>query len=359
MDPDEFQRVTPDARAKEKFLLVDPVGVTDSPLVDAKPLQPASQRQVSLEKLLNKAASHGITVEEAAALGSRLAKLDQQITPAERDELAELGGGETVRQIAQALERATDDEAQEAAFLSGGADAQRALVLDAVRTLAERPELRERVLTIRRKYDLPYDEHTIDRVRSVEGRLITDSHAPQTTLEDWRQYMAEHRDEIAVLRVAFDDLRRDPVAVYQSLKRLAARIEAPPHRWTPTVLWTAYERLGIAKGNGGRRGLPELMTILRYELGLDTELRPYRTVVDANLKNWLARQEQQGVHLSEEQVWWVRKIAATLANRLCVTPDDLGGVPFTERDGLDGFVRDFGDDRAEDVLDDLNRSLSA
>jgi type I restriction enzyme R subunit len=55
MDADDFQSVTPDARAKEKFLLVDAVGVTDSPLVDAKPLQPASERQVSLEKLLNRA----------------------------------------------------------------------------------------------------------------------------------------------------------------------------------------------------------------------------------------------------------------------------------------------------------------
>lgn len=68
--PGRVQRVTPDAGAKEKFLLVDPIGVTDSPLVDAKPLQPASQRQVSLEKLLNRAASQGITVDDASALAS-------------------------------------------------------------------------------------------------------------------------------------------------------------------------------------------------------------------------------------------------------------------------------------------------
>ena len=52
IDADEFQTVTPDAVGKTKFLLVDAVGVTDSPLVEAKPLQPVSQRRASLRQLL-------------------------------------------------------------------------------------------------------------------------------------------------------------------------------------------------------------------------------------------------------------------------------------------------------------------
>ncbi|MBF6470103.1 hypothetical protein IU427_33870 [Nocardia beijingensis] len=266
--------------------------------------------------------------------------------------------GETITEIAHGLERATDEEAQEQAFQSGGEEAQRQLVLDAVHTLAERPVLRERILTIRRKYDMPYDEHTIDRVMSVEARLVG-QHTPQQTVEDWRQYMATNIDEIAALRVAFSDPTRDPADVYKSLKRLAAKIESPPYRWTPEILWRAYQRLGIAKGNGGRKGVPELMAILRYELGLDSELRPYRRMVEENLRNWLARQEQQGARYTIDQVWWIDKIAVTLASRLCVTPDDLDGVPFTERGGADGFIREFGDDRAEQLLDELNRTLPA
>lgn len=358
IDPDEFQRVTPDARTKEKFLLVDPVGVTDSPLVDAKPLQPATQRQVSLEKLLNRAASQGITVDEAAALASRLSKLDLQITPAEREELAELAGGETLKQTAQGLERATDEEAQENALQIGGPAAQRQLVLDAVRTLAEHPELRSRILTIRRKYDLPYDEHTLDRVLSVEARLIGEQ-SSQQMVEDWRQYMRDNADEIAALRVAFSEPTRNPAEVYKSLKRLAAKIESPPFRWTPELLWRAYRNLGIAKGNGGRKGVPELMAILRYELGLDPDLRTYRSAIEENLANWLARQEQRDVRFTMDQNWWIHKIAITLAHRLHVTPEDLEGVPFAERGGIDGFVRDFGDERAEQLLADLNRTLPA
>ncbi|WP_199431194.1 DEAD/DEAH box helicase family protein [Qaidamihabitans albus] len=358
IDADEFQRVTPDARAKEKFLLVDPIGVADSPLVDAKPLQPASQRQVNLEKLLTKAASQSINTEEAAALASRLGRLNRDITPVEQEELTDLAGGQPLQQIVQEIERATDEDAQEQAFQSGGEEAQRTLVLNAVRTLAERPELRKRIIEIRRKYDLHYDEHTIDTTISVEARRM-DEDTARHTVEDWRQYMADHADEIAVFRVAFSDPRRDPAELYKMLKRLATRIEAPPHRWTPERLWHAYENLGIAKGNGRRKDIPHLMAILRFELGLDQELHPPLSKVEENLANWIARQEQAGARFTVDQRWWLEKIAATIANRLSVSHEDLDTVPFTERGGVDGFIRHFGDDRAEHLLADLNRNLPA
>ncbi|EHR48718.1 helicase, type I site-specific restriction-modification system restriction subunit [Saccharomonospora marina XMU15] len=357
VDVDEFQRVTPDARAKEKFLLVDPVGVTDSPLVDAKPLQPASQRQVSLEKLLNKAASQGINAEEAAALASRLGRLDRDITHAEREELTDLADGQSLRNLVQGIERATDEDAQERAFQSGGEQAQRELVLAAVRTLAERPELRKRILDIRRNYDMPYDPG-IDKPISVEARRM-DEDTARHTVDDWRQYMADNADEIAAFRVAFSDPRREPNELYRMLKKLAAKIEAPPHRWTPARLWQAYKNLGIAKGNGSRKDVPHLMAILQFELGLDSELRPPLAKVEENLANWLARQEQAGAVFTVDQRWWLDKIAVTIANRLIVSPEDLNTVPFTKRGGVDGFIRDFGDDHAEDLLADLNRNLPA
>ncbi len=185
IDADEFQTVTPDAAAKTKFLLVDAVGVTDSPLVETKPLAPASQRQVSLQKLLAKAASHSITTNEAAALSARLAALNGQITEAERAELAGVGG-RSLHQIARDLAEATDDDAQEQARVAGGSAAQHALVVDAAAPLAD-PEFRARILSIRRKYDLPFDEHSHDVLISVEARTL-DRDGAQQTVEDWRAY---------------------------------------------------------------------------------------------------------------------------------------------------------------------------
>lgn len=357
MDADEFQSVTPGAHAKEKFLLVDAVGVTDSPLVDARPLQPATQRQVSLQKLLDRAGSHSITTEEAAALASRLSRLNRQITPAERDELAEVGG-HTLVDVGHRLERATDEEAQEVAFQAGGKEAQRELILHAIQPLAASPEFRARILSIRRKYDLPYDEHTIDKLISAEAHRM-DTDTSREIVEDWRAYMAEHQDQITALRVAFSDPRRSARDVYNQLADLARQIERPPHRWTPDVLWEAYKKLGVAQGNGGPKGVPELMNILRYELQMDSELRTHRSRVEENLARWRAQQEQAGARFTVDQIWWIERIAYAVANRMTVMEVELDGAPFHERGGAGGFVNAFGEDRAAELLDELNKELPA
>lgn len=356
--PEDLRDVTPDAAAKEKFLIVDAVGVTDSPLVDSRPLQPASQRQVSLQKLLERAANQGITPDEAAALGSRLAALDCQVTPAERQELTELADGVTLLGLASRLEHATDEETQEAALQSGGPQAQRALVLDAVRPLAERPELRQRILEVRRKYDMPYDEYTIDQLISVEARLMEQG-GSRNVVEDWHRYVEDHRGEIMPFLLAFEDPGRDPADVRRKLQRLADEIAAPPYRWTPDIIWHAYQELGEAKGNGSTKAVTELINLARYAFGMDNELRTFGSRVEERLRNWLAQQEQAGARFTPDQVWWLERIAYAVANRLAVTEEDLDGVPFTERGGVDGFVRAFGDDRAEQLLDELNRNLPA
>lgn len=92
IDPHEFQGVTPDATRKDRFVIVDAVGVTDSPRVDATPLQPESAKQISLQQLLAKAAKLDVTVDEAATLASRLARLDRDMTLDEREELIEVAG---------------------------------------------------------------------------------------------------------------------------------------------------------------------------------------------------------------------------------------------------------------------------
>lgn len=355
---EDLRDVTPDAGAKEKFLIVDAVGVTDSPLVDTRPLQPASQRQVSLQKLLERAANQGITPDEAAALGSRLAALDCRVTAAERQELADLADGMTLLDLASRLEHATDEETQESALQSGGPQAQRDLVHDAVRPLAERPELRHRILEVRRKYDMPYDEYTIDQLISVEARLMEQG-GSRNVVEDWHQYVEDNKAEIMPFLLAFEDPGRDPADVRRRLQRLADEIAAPPYRWTPDIIWHAYQDLGEASENGSSKAVTELINLARYAFGMDSELRTFGSRVEERLRNWLAQQERAGARFTVDQVWWLERIAYAVTHRLAVTEEDLDGVPFTERGGVDGFVREFGDDRAEQLLDELNRNLPA
>ncbi|MFB9544200.1 DEAD/DEAH box helicase family protein [Micromonospora sagamiensis] len=351
IDPADFQAVTPDAQIKERFVIVDAVGVTEADLDEAVPLNRHTEQQVSLRDLLRKAGTLTADANEVATLAARLARLNQQLTDAERQELAELGG-QPLTGIVRGLVDAIAPEQLNPAKAAGPA-AVRDLLAAALRPLAANPPLRDRILEIRRSHDITYDEVNQDRLISAAG--VPAAERATVTRRTWREYMEEHRDEIAAFQVFFEGKGR---IGYDQLRELAARIARPPQAWTPDSLWQAYVQLGQAAAEPGPRGVTDLVSLVRYELGLDQELRPYRSQVEERFRNWLVRQEQAGATFTADQVWWLERIKDVIAVSVEITPDDLDGAPFTERGGVDGYIHTFGN-RAEPLLTELNQELSA
>lgn len=355
LDPAELAQVTPDAGAKDRFVIVDAIGVTESPRVDASPLQKHTEKQVSLEKLLSKAGTLAITPEEVSTLAARIARLNHQITPAEREELETLAGC-PLTEIVASLSRAADpDELEEAE--KQGKQGLRKLVEEAVRPLAANPALRARLLEIRRAHDIVYDEVNQDELIQAGG--VERAGRAEETVKSWRAYLDENRDEISVIELSYrhSDGGR---GTYARLKELAARIGRPPRAWTPDKLWQAYVDLDLAaKRPGMSYGPVDLVGLIRYELGLDAEPRPHRSAVEERFAGWLLRQDQAGVRFTEDQVWWLERIRDVVISSAAFEHTDLDHVPFTERGGTDGFLKSFGDDRAELILNDLSRELAA
>ncbi len=355
VDPTEFQAVTPDAMAKERFVIVDAVGVTDSPLVDATPLQRHPQSDLSLAQLLTKASTRNITAAETSTLASRLARLNQQLTGNERAEIEDVGG-EPLTGIVGAMVDAVDPDAMERVRAERGDEGVQQTVLEAVRPLTENPALRQRLLDIRRAHDIIIDEVTRDELQHAE--LVPPEHRARTVVANWRAYIAEHKDEIAALQVFYSE--RNGRVTWAQLKELADQIRRPPRSWTPDRLWTAYELLGDAAASPGRSaGVVDLVSVLRYELGLDGELQPYRSMVEKRFAGWLEQQEQHGVRFTGDQRWWLDRIRDVVATSAEVTTDDLDEAPFTEHGGIEGFEHTFGPDRAAELLDELDKELPA
>lgn len=355
LDPTELNRVTPDVLAKERFVIVDAVGVTESPRVDATPLQLHSERQISLEQLLRKAGNLTISLAETSTLCSRLARLNQDLTPAERAELEQIAGA-PLTDVIRSLGRVADDD-ELAALPAGDRAAERALVEAAVEPLAANHELRARLLEIRRAHDIIYDEVNPDDL--LEARGVDVAERAREVVTSFRAYLREHQDEITAIDAAYRH-GNGSRTVYAKLKELATRIARPPHQWTPDLLWHAYERLELAaKHPGLHYGPVDLIGLIRFELGLDQEPRPHRSVVEERYGAWLTRQQQAGASFSADQMWWLDRIKDIVITSASFTTDDLDGVPFTEHGGTDGFLQTFGDDLAEQILTDLNRTLTA
>ncbi len=356
IDADDFQAVTPDWPAKDRFVLVDAVGVLDSDRVDAAPLGQHTEQQISLEQLLRRTGTLTINAEEASTLASRLARLGQQITPEERAELEHLAGA-PLASIVSSLARCADVDALDAARQAGPA-AERALVEDAVRPLAANPELRARLLEIRRAHDIVYDEVNPDRLLEAAG--VDRRELAQRTVESWRAYLREHQEEITAIQLGYErGTGQQPV--YAALKELAGRIARPPHQWTPERLWDAYAQLEIAAGAPEvKYGALDLIGLIRFELGVDESPRPHRAMVHERFEGWIARQRQASRReFTADERWWLERIRDIVVTSAAFAVTDLDGPPFTERGGTDGFLTVFGEDRAPVILDNLTQGLTA
>ena len=356
VEPAEFQAVTPDAEVKERFVIIDAVGVTDSPRVDARPLNRLSERKIPLERLMAKTAGLAMTEDEVATLAGRLARLDRQLTPEEREEVEELAG-QPLQEIVGGLVRSVDPDQQERARRIGGQEQVRQDMLEALKPIASNRELRDRLMSMRRAHDIVIDEVSVDEVKEARG--ITADELAIRRVTSWQQYLKDNQDEIAAFNIAFSE-RRDPKEVYRRLRDLARKIERPPFQWTPARLYDAYVQLGkAARHPRGAAGVVDLVGLLRFELGLDQEVRPYRALVEERYAAWHARQEQAGAEFTADQVWWLDRMVDVIATDAAIEPEHLKDVPFIERGGVDGFLREFGADRGAEILDELGRELGA
>ncbi|MGH3652305.1 DEAD/DEAH box helicase family protein [Glutamicibacter sp.] len=354
----DLKSVTDDADAKTRFVIVDAIGVTEHGFVEP-PLN--RDKSISLKKLLDKSATLNLTEDETATLASRLAALDRQLKPAERTEIDEVAHT-SMREIVRALVDAVDPEKQAAAIRTqpdrDPADVIQYLLDSATEPLASNPELRKRIIDIRRMKDQLIDEVSTDSVLEAYGVQKPDR--AKEIVTSWREYLAVNRAEIGAIELMYEAKGRG--ISFNQIQELADRIARPPHNWTVDLIWNAYLSLEVEyKGrpeNRDRHTATDLISLLRLEAGVDEALVPYAEQVEARYVNWLARQEQAGVTFTETQRWWLDKMMQIIASSAQLDAGDLENAPFDEKGGIDGALRDLGEETGSIIIE-LNRELAA
>jgi len=278
IDKTELQGVTPDARAKTRFVIVDTVGVTETPLMDTVPLERAPT--VPFDKLLRQVALGARDEDTISSVAGRLSRLARQITKDDRVELEQVAGGVKLEDLIRGLVQALDPDRQwHAAREASGTEtpsqqdvdaAAKRLFDAAVEPLATNPQLRERLIEVRRSYEQAIDEVSVDQV--IEARFSADSlDRAKAMVGSFRQFIEDHRDEITALQILYSRPYRQRLT-FANIKDLARAIAKPPYNLTPERLWQAYESLERVRVRGtGGRVLTDLVSLVRFELQQDDQ----------------------------------------------------------------------------------------
>ncbi len=365
IDPNDLQQVSADAVAKTHFVIVDAVGVTEAEFNDTQPLE--RKKGDSLKKLLDQVAAGVRDPDVVSSIAGRLARLDRVISTDDRSQLAEAAGGLDLTDIVRTLAESVDiDKAWDRAnAATGGADptdeqlttAREELLEGACRLLAERPVLREKLLEVRKSYTQVLDETSKDEIVDAGFSRDATDRARQT-VESWRAFVVEHRDDIEALQILYSRPYAKRLTL-KSIKELAAAIGRPPYSWTPERLWAAYEALDASRVKGAPRSvLTNLVALVRHAIEPDGDLVAYPLTVDERFRSWLAQQEQAGTAFTDEQQTWLNRIKDHLATSLTIAPDDFELEPFISHGGY-GRANTVFDGRLGPLLDELTQELVA
>lgn len=372
ISPDKLRVVTPSARAKERFIIVDAVGVceqdkTDSTTLNRKP-------SATLEELLNYMAQGGTDPEALTTLAGRLARMQREFTPEQLSELRELAGGKGFPDLAHGLLTACDPDAQaEAAKTLPGVTGEPSpeQVKSAADQLAReavtpflKPALRRRILEIRAQNEQTMDRHTLDEVLYA-GFDASALDKAQAKVKDFRAWIVDHKDELTALQVLYAGTRPLRLSL-KELRQLRDALAAPPLTATPSQLWRAFElseTVQAAEGLKGSRNagdtLADLVQLVRHALTpQEASLTPYADEVRLRYQLWLREKEAAGAYFTAEQREWLDRMAEHVATSLAVEAQDFESGWFGQHGSLGHAYELFGQELTP-ILAELNARLAA
>lgn len=347
---DDLRGVNPGEHVhKDHFVIVDCVGVCERDKTDSRPMD--QKKSVSLDQLLQAVSLGNVEPEVLSSVAVRLSRLDAQLNDSERAKVLKEAGGldlkDLSRGIVQALDPSEDRSPQEA----------ETALRTAVKPLSN-PTLRSLIVSLKQQKELVIDTVTQDRVLEA-GFSEAARERAQGIVQSFEAFIAEHRDEITALQILYNRPTKAPLR-FEDLKALADTLQAPPHLWTESQLWQAYAALDQSKVKGAsrRRILTDLVSLVRYAMHQENELVPYPECVAANFKAWMAQQQVAGKGFTDEQRWWLEKMAEHIASNLGIDAEDFSYTPFDQRGGLGRVHQLFGAELPK-VIDELNRDLVA
>ena len=258
---DDLQGVTPDARQKTHFVIVDAVGVcerdkTPPKVVDRKP-------SVPLDKVLNTVAAGAVSDEMCSTLAARLTRLDRQVEPDRSEQVAEQPAARRWPSSAASCSTPSipmpmPDGPQRSSSCRRNRSRPKskstrssAAMADALKPF-HNPKLRKTILEVKAELEQVIDEVNKD-VLLFAGQSQAAKEKAKTVLSNFRQFIEDNKDEIEALQILYSRPYRSGLR-YRQVKELAEALKRPPLAAPLERLWRAYELVEPekVKGAGGQ-----------------------------------------------------------------------------------------------------------
>ena len=364
---------------KDRFVIFDAVGVTESIKTDSAPLD--REPGVNFKDLMLRVAFGDQTQGSLLSLASRVVRLDNQLDAPQRKQVREVlaasgFAGMDLTEIAQNLRRVSDaDELQGTidtiakesinTWTTDGfsyENARKALVDEACKPFGD-PALRNLLETLKLRNEQTIATAVIDTLLTSElDQAARDKARSLTT--SFAQFIEQHHAEIEALQVLYSRPRRLRLTDAM-LEDLEAKLKASPDHFTKEALWRAYQiqaETGSPEGAGNAANsgkavqgkvqrVTDLISLVRYAMHTAPVLEPFEAHVHARYATWVAAKSAAGVVFTEDEKSWLAKMRDRI-----IASGSIDRQALNASNDLGPAWRVFGE-RLDAVMDELNEVL--
>lgn len=375
-----LQRVSNSASgAKDRFVLIDAVGVEKSLKTESRPLE--KKPGMPLKDLLQGVAMGHRDDDTVLTLANRLVRLAKQLDDKAKARIEKASGGVPVGELGKALIVALDPDAivqtalatAQAQGISRREEDLSPQELEAARKARvaaacapfDAPALRDEIENARREREQVIDHINLDTV-TFSGFSEQAEAQAQAAVQSFADYIKAHKDEVAALSFFYQQPYQRRALTFDMIEELHEHLARPPLMLTTERLWSAYARVHATQGKASpvkgadrKRQLTDLVSLVRFALGMDAELRPFADEVDKRFQAWIFRHNaQRGTAFSPEQTEWLRLMKDHIASSCAIGRDDFDYAELADKGGLQKAWGVFGEDL--DVwMREMNQELVA
>ena len=351
----DFQSVTPDAKTKTHFVIIDAVGVCERDKTDSRPLE--QKPTIPLDKLMEHIAIGVREPEALSSLAGRLIRLEKRIEPDVRAEVEKLSGGKSLTDIARGLLDAIDPDKIEK---SGGSSSRETaeFTKQAIAPIAANPNLRNKILEIHRAAEQTIDTVSQDKLLFAGADAKT-SKAARDTIRSFRDYIEQHKAEIEALQILYSRPFRKRLTE-ESLRELEAKLKPEFGPQPVPTIWSAFEKDGgtrspsaLVKNRSQTRRFTDLVSLVRTAIEPATPLEPFEEHVRQRFIAWLNDKRATGITFTADQLAWLEKMRDYISASGSVDREHL------EADNVLGPIYKAFGERLWPLMEELNITLAA
>lgn len=287
----DLKSVTPNAKDKTHFYLIDAVGVTESHKSISQPLE--RKRNLSFKKLLENISKGASDDDTLSTLAVRLSIIETKLDKEKNENLLELTGGKSLKTISNEILNSIDMD-----LIDGKSDKEILDIKDKALKPFNSPYLREFLINICSKMYIYVDELTIDKVVS-SGHSLENANI---TIKNFKEFIEDHKDELDALSIIYNRSYKNRKLTYKAINELNQKLSNA--NLSISAIWKAFEDIEKDKVKplkNPEKQLTNLIQLVRFALGYDKELQDFSSIANARFNLWRGRQIKKGITFNEAQ----------------------------------------------------------